>query len=454
MATVPAIPKIPGLPIFGNAFQFAACPTRFLSDNAQRYGSLFKIRVPPNREIIAVADPEWFAHVLIDNQKNYVKDPTYRQLGLALGNGLLLNEGESWYRQRRLAQPAFYKTRLNALIKVMDDITDGYMLSLREQAGTNIRVDSYMTQVTSDVVIATLLGNSFKEEFRFIQSQIRKLQEHLADRIRMPLSIPFSYLNGKHAAFKRTLARLDEKIYQVISERRKKGVDGNELMSMLMSARDEDTNELMSDKQLRDELVTMYIAGHETSAYCLSWTLYLLTQYPEKLAKLREEVDSVFKSHGGKLDVERIRELRYARQVVDESLRLYPTAPIISREVVEDDHIGPFTIRKGTWLLLVIANLHRDPKYWKDPATFVPERFDPDQGDSRPKNVYLPFGTGPRTCIGNNFALMEIVMVLSKLVYNFDIYLPPGQTIEPEHSITLKPKHGCHMQFTPRNSMD
>jgi cytochrome P450 len=453
MTTSPAkIPLVPGLPFFGNAFQFASGPLRFMQGSSQKYGRVFRLRMPPGREIIASSDPEWFTHVLVNNHKNYIKDFAYKQLGLALGNGLLVNDGESWYRQRRLAQPAFYKKRLEDLFHVMETVADKYLEQLEEADGQDVRIDDHMMQLTSDVVIETLLGGAFKDEFRFIQSQILTLQEHIVNRIRMPLYIPFSIITGKDRAFKQMLHALDEKIYHIIRER-KKQAEGNDLMSMLMAARDEDTGEAMSDKQLRDELVTIYVAGHETSGYCLSWTLYLLTQHPDKLAKLREEVDKVFSTYEGKLGGEGLRSLQYTKQVVEESLRLYPTAHIVGREALAADHVGPYLIPKGGLILLLIYSVHRDPRYWEEPESFIPERFAPELEKTRPKNVFLPFGAGPRMCIGNNFAMMEIIMVLAMMVHRFDFSLVPGQTIEPQPMITLRPKNGIRLKLKSRQTV-
>lgn len=450
MSSPAAIPLVPGLPFFGNAFQFAAGPLQFMMNNTNQYGRLFRLRMPPNREMIAASDPEWIGHVLVNNHKNYIKDFAYKQLGLALGNGLLVNDGESWYRQRRLAQPAFYKKRLEDLFHVMEDVADSYLDRLQLETGKDVRIDDHMMQLTSDVVIETLLGGSFKEEFRLIQSQILTLQEHIVNRIRIPLFIPFSIITGKDRRFKSKLRKLDERIYHIIRERKKAGEEGNDLMSMLMAARDEDTGEQMSDKQLRDEIVTIYVAGHETSGYCLSWTLYLLTQHPDKLEKLREEVDGVFERRNGKLGGEGLRELQYTKQVVEESLRLYPTAHIVGREAVEEDHVGEHVIPKGGLVLLLIYAVHRDPEFWTDPEVFMPERFAPEFEKTRPKNVFLPFGAGPRMCIGNNFAMMEIIMVLAKMVHHFDFSLVPGQEIEPQPMITLRPKNGIRLVLKER----
>jgi len=444
------IPKVPGLPFFGNAFQFAAGPLVFMTKCTNKYGSVFQLYIPPGREIIASSDPEWFTQILVNNHKNYIKDFAYKQLGLALGNGLLVNDGESWYRQRRLAQPAFYKKRLEDLFHVMEDVADNYMLELGNRTGIDIRIDEAMMKLTSDIVIKTLLGGSNIDEYSFIQQQIVTLQEHIVNRIRTPFYIPLSKINGKDRHFNRMLKLLDEKIYHIINERKKQPA-GNDLLSMLLAAKDEDTGEGMSDKQLRDELVTIYVAGHETSGYCLSWTLYLLTQHPDKLAILRNEVDTIMAQHNGKLGGEGLRQLSYTKQVVEESLRLYPTAHIVGREALEEDHVGRYTIPKGGLLLLLIYRLHRDPKYWDHPEDFLPERFESELEKARPKNVFLPFGAGPRMCIGNNFAMMEIIMVLAKMVYHFDFSLSPDQKIEPEPLITLRPKNGIQINLRKRN---
>ena len=264
--------------------------------------------------------------------------------------------------------------------------------------------------------------------------------------VHQPYMIPWTFLNGRRRRFWQDLGRFDNTLQEMIGERRKMEQRPPDLLTMLLEAQDEETGEGMSDRQLRDEAITIFAAGHETSANGLAWTLYLLAQHPEMLRKVKAEVQRVLGD--GLPQFEDLRNLSYTRQVVEEGMRLYPPAWAIGREAVETDEILGQTIPAKSILFLSIYALHRHPQLWTDPNRFDPDRFAPEQAKERSRWHYLPFGAGPRMCIGNNFALMEMQLLLALLVRQFNFTVAPGFTAELQPLITLKPKHGILLELS------
>lgn len=441
-ATLNTIPRIRAINPFRLAGEFRESPLEFLTAYKPVYGDTYKARII-SRDITITSDPEWMRYILQTHQKDFGRGFAYQILKMALGNGLLVNEGESWLRQRRLAQPAFYKKRLEDLFHLMEEKANAMVAELDAQRGGEIDVTDVFWKVTSNIVIATLLGGKGPQENAFLQDAILQLQEYLVSRIRHPLATPLLYLNGRHRRFKKILAEFDKGIYGIIEEKRRSGERGNDLLSMLMDAEDEETGEKMSDEQLRDEFITIYVAGHETSSYALSWTMYLLSTHPEVCRKVKAEAASI--ENIDEIGYEGLRSLEYINMVLLESMRLYPPAWIAGRLVHADHVIGNTPVYKDDAILLNIYALHRDRKWWDEPERFIPERFSAEEQKKRKGLVYIPFGAGPRMCIGNNFAIMEITMLLAKLFHHFDFELVEGQEVVPEPLITLRPKNGIKM---------
>lgn len=424
--------------------QFTDQPVDFLTMYKAKYGDTFRARVFL-RDITVTADPSWMRYILQTHHKDFGRGYAYQVLKLALGNGLLVNEGESWMQQRRLAQPAFYKQRLSALFHVMEETANNMVSGLERQRGETVSVTDLFWKVTSDLVIATLLGGKGPVENAGLQHMILEMQQYLVDRIRFPFGIPWMMVNGRHRRFKKLMARFDEGIYRIIRERRVAGSGGDDLLGMLMEARDEDSGEQMSDKQLRDEFLTIYVAGHETSSYALSWTMYLLAKNPEAMERVKWEARALPDPEA--IGYEGLVNLNYIRQVLFESMRLYPPAWIAGRKVLADHTIDNTPVKKGDAILLNIYGLHHDSKFWPEPLAFRPERFSPEAERQRDKFTYLPFGAGPRMCIGNNFAIMEITMLLAKLFSRFDFEMLNQTEVKPDPLITLRPGEDILMRI-------
>jgi cytochrome P450 len=442
------IPLIPAYPIIGNAPELSRDILGFLEHNFKKNGDTFLFRLPVNKTIMATCDADVIKNILLLNHKNYRKDYGNNILKMALGNGLLTNEGESWFRQRRLAQPAFYKKRLEGFFDTMNHITLELVEQLQKEKTSELFIDAAMMKLTSRVVIETLLGADIGVRMDSIQQYIYFLQDHMVKLIRTPFYNYLAKINGKENQFNTALEAFDEILFSIINER-KTQPSRNDLLSMLMDARDEDTGEGMSDRQLRDELLTIYVAGHETSGYTLAWAMYNLCSYPEVYKKVKDELHRVMPD--GKLSIENYKDLVYLKQVIDETLRLYPTAYLLSRESKYPDEVKGLEIPADTVTLMSTYFLHRNPKYWQQANEFIPERFEGKNNALFNSEAYYPFGGGPRMCIGFYFATMEITIVLAQLLFHFDFELVETHKVEFEPLVTLKPKYGLKLRMKKRD---
>jgi len=441
------IPQIPALPFIGNAPEISKDILGFFGKNLKKHPDSFMLSLP-GRKVIVTCDAAIVKNILVSNQKNYRKDYGANKLKLALGNGLLTNEGESWFKQRRLAQPAFYKNRLEGFFETMNRIAVEHLQQWKTNNAKNVMIDAEMMQLTSKIVVETLLGSDVAYKLNEIQRYIYTIQDYLVKCIRNPIYEFFAKYNGNKEKFDKAIQQFDTVLYQIINDKKKKEL-GNDLLSMLMEARDADTNEGMSDKQLRDELLTIYVAGHETSGYALAWSMYNLCKHKGVYQKAKQEVQEVMKD--GTLTIDSYKQLTYIKAVIDETLRLYPTAYIIGRESKENDEVNGIEIPKDTVTMISVYHLHRNPKYWQHPDAFLPERFEGKNNTLFNSEAYYPFGGGPRMCIGFYFATMEITIVLAQLLYHFDFQLDETHKVEFEPLVTLKPKYGIKLQIKQDN---
>lgn len=410
-------------------------------------GDFFRIRLF-NRIINISTNVEVIRHVLQVNHRNYRKGPLFRHLSLFLGEGLLTSEGEHWRRQRQMIQPAFYKSQLPAIFQIMTHTAEDFCTQLEKRAGEGRPVDiaKEMMQVTADIVLHALFSTTMEKDREEIYQFVMEAQNYSMYMTTHPWMAPFMRLSGRRRAIERQKVYFDEWIYRLIGERRSSDDRPADLLTMLVEARDEEGKD-MPDEQLRDEAITIFAAGHETSANALTWTLLLLARHPEIYQKLKEEADTVLE---GRTPVwEDLPRLAYTRQVMEEGMRLYPPAHAFGRIALAGDEAAGYRIRKGNTVFFSIYALHRDPRYWPDPERFDPERFAPGREQERPRLAYMPFGAGPRMCIGNNFALVEIQMLLALLVQRFHFELEPGQDILPEPLVTLKPRSAAWMRLRP-----
>jgi cytochrome P450 len=445
-------PLLPGAGFLRNPFDFTIKQTQLIGD--------FFMMPFLTRKIFIITNHDVVAHILQKNQKNYVKSPAYHQLRLALGTGLVTSEGEFWRKQRRLVQPAFYKTQLEDLFRGMTVVAGKYMNELEEKAAGNEPLDmaKEMMAATARIVLKTLFSTENTADINEMYRVMMDSQDYLTYRTVKPYMIPFTHINGMHRKFKKDIGWFNGYIYNLIAERRNDPNPPNDLLSMLLSSIDEETGETMSDKAVRDEAVTLFAAGHETSATMLSWALWLLSQHPDVVQKMRDEIDVVLAcptgagptGAGPMPGFEDLRKLTYTTQVIQEVMRLYPPGFAIGRQPIKADEILGVKIPTNGIMFISIAAMHRDSRYWECPMDFYPEHFEPEREKARPKLAYMPFGAGPRMCIGNHFALMEMQLLLALLVRQFDFEVVEGHPVEPEPLITLKPKYGILMRVRKR----
>ncbi len=412
------------------------------------------------RDLNILQTAEDVKYVLQENNRNYHKSEAYKILATFLGNGLLTSEEDFWRRQRKLAQPAFHRQRLALMADMMTQEAEALAADWQTHDASQPRdISKDMMGLTLNIVTKALFSTDVGERVAGISPAIDGIM-HFADQtlksfIRPPLNIP-TPRNKKYLA---AVAKVEEVIYEIIDGRRTTierdpEVRYDDLLDMLMRTEDEETGETMSNGQIRDEVTTIFMAGHETTANALSWALYLLAKHPEVVEKIKEETREVF-AKTETSTFEKAREMKYTMQVVQEVLRLYPPAWVISRRSLAEDQIGPYVFPADSYMLISAYTLHRNPEYWDKPEIFDPDRFSAENSKDRPTYAYLPFGGGPRLCIGNNFALMEMQLVLAVLLRDFDVdLLSLNQAIEPEPMVTLRPKGGVKLRVKHRISPD
>ncbi|PJZ69950.1 cytochrome P450 [Leptospira perolatii] len=399
-----------------------------------RFG-IFKISVH------IITQPDDVRKVLQENSQNYHKGIFYIELGRILGKGILLSEGEFWKKQRKLIQPSFHRQRISEFVQVMANETDKMLNRWKNLKQTDVSRE--MMHLTFSIVGKTLFKTEVESYANRIESAVTIALGEVSKRAKRIFPAPFHWNTPGNVRIKQSIAEMNSVVYDLIEQRKKS--PSNDIITMLLEARDEETGETMSEQQIRDEAITLLIAGHETTANALSWAFYLLSQNPEAFEKVRAEAFSVLGDREPNMDD--IQKLSYTRKVVDETLRLYPPAWIIERRALGWDELGGYDVPPSTNVSICIFNLHRNPDFWNNPDQFDPDRFDEENSKDRPKYAYIPFGGGPRVCIGNVFALTEAVLVLAMVARKFRFSLVPGKKIALEPLVTLRPKYGVHLNL-------
>lgn len=434
------LPGPEGSSLVGNLVQLGQEPLGFLTECASKYGDLIPLRLGLTPACL-ITNPDYIEQVLKDRD-SFIKGKGLRSLRSLLGEGLLTNEGESWFRQRRLAQPVFQQKRIAGYGKAMVEYAEQLVNSWQDGQTRDIHED--MMRLTLNIVMKTIFNQDVSEgEAQNIAHAVDVALDWFESKRKQGFLVLEWFPRPENIRYKNAIQQLDQSVYGIINQRRSSGESPGDLLSMLMEARDEDDNSQMSDKQLRDELITLIIAGHETTSNTLSWTWMLLAQYPEVRAKLLEEIDTVLE--GRTPTVADLPRLPYADLVIKESMRLYPAVPNITREAVKDCEIGGYTIPAGCAIMISQWVMHRSPKYFDNPEVFQPERWENDLEKRLTRGVYIPFGDGPRICIGKGFALMEAVLLLVTIAQKYQLALVPNFQIVPQPSITLRPEHGLKM---------
>lgn len=443
----PIPPTPPGLPYFGQLFDAWRNPLELFTRVRREHGRIVQLNFTSMRYVI-VSSAEAAKHVLVDEHRKYRKSQNYDGLKFLLGTGLLTSEGDFWLKQRRLAQPAFHRDRLVALADTMVAETDRMLDRWsRIDARTQVDVHEAMMALTLQIVVRTLFGGDVPDTARIgaaVTTAIEWANHFVESFVRIPPRVP----TARNREFNRAKRTLDGLVQELIDARRGSTHDRHDLLSMYMEVRDEDTGERMSDAQLRDEVMTLVLAGHETTANALSWALYLLARHPAIERRLLTEITAAVGDCAP--TPADLRSMPLLGRVVDETMRLYPPAWMVERQANEDDVILGYRIEKDVIVGVSPYVLHRDPGYWENPEGFDPDRFLPERSVGRPKHAYMPFGAGPRLCIGNNFALMEAQLVLARILQRSAPRLAAGHRVEMDPSVTLRPLGGMKMTIVKR----
>jgi cytochrome P450 len=432
--------------LLGNMRAFNGDSLGFIERCAREFGD-----VVPTRFLYVPAlflfHPDHVEYVLATGSKNFIKAATLRSpfFHRLVGRGLVTSEGDFWRRQRRLAQPAFHRDRVESYARTMVLYAERMLSDWRD--GRTLDAHEEMVLLTQSVVAQTLFSADVSGEARGIGEALSEIVRPFASQATLKWILDNRLPTPAHLRFNRNVRKIDRFVYRLIEERRASREDTGDLLSMLLAAQDEDGSG-MTDKQLRDELMTIFLAGHETTALALTWAWYLLAQNPEADAKLAEELKEVL---GGRAPtVADLPRLRYADWVVKESMRLYPPAWAVGRECVRECEVGGYRVAKGTQVLGFQWVIQRDPRWFADPLAFRPERWGEESVARLPKYAYFPFGGGPRLCIGNYFATMEAVLILSTIAQRFRLRLVPGHEVEVLPALSLRPKRGLKVKLEER----
>lgn len=395
-----------------------------------------------------ITHPEHILHVLQTNAANYRKGRDYRILKLSLGEGLLTSEGALWQRQRKMTQPAFHSQQIASFVRIMADRTSAMLRQWQSRAerGEVFDVVPELTRLTLNIASHALFSTSLESDLDIIQRALNVGRDFSVSRAWSVVHIPQWLPTPANRQHRNSLATFHAVIDGMIGLRRKSSHVIHDLLTMLMEARDE-SGKPMSDRQLRDEVATLLTAGHETTTLVLSWAIFLISTRPQVLDRMAAELDFL---KGRAPQYEDLSRLRYTRMVAEETMRLYPPVWVLSRTVLADDVIGGYRISAGSELLIFPYVTQRHPQWWQHPDRFWPERFLPENSAGRPRGAYLPFGSGPRTCIGLNFAMTEILVVLTLLVQRFrlELAVDPAE-VRMEASVTLRPNPGVPVRLMP-----
>ncbi len=436
----------------GNFYDFRSDPLNYLTEQSQTFGDVVGLRFG-SMPVVVVNHPDLVEQVLVTNNRKVIKHFALRLAKETLGEGLLTSEGEFWRKQRRLVQPAFHRDLVDGYAEAMVDSAESMLA--RWSDGQRIDVQSEMMQVTLEIAARTLFGGDMRDRALEVSHAMETLMEAFADRTsrlngRWLTALIRRLLNSRGC--NRALDKIEALLQEFIDQRRAQGDDParTDLLSLLLQARDEDDGTQMTDRQLRHEVITLFLAGHETTAMTLCWATYLIGTHPEVEARL---VDELHENLPGdrRIGLDDLARLPYTSAVIDETLRLYSTVWLLGREVVEPFELGGYHLSKGTNIYMSQWVIQRDARFFDDPESFRPTRWiDTDLARTLPRYAYFPFGGGPRICIGNTFALMEAKLLLATIVRRYGLRLDPGFAPKLWPTMTLRPVDGIPVTLEQR----
>ena len=430
--------------LLGNVKVFNKDRLGFLLKYQEEIGDVFQIKLPQGL-LYVFGKPEYVKHVLQENNKNYKKGLAYHSLRPLLGNGLLTSEGDFWRKQRRLAQPSFHKARIEEFAKTMiacvNEMLEKWDKNYKD--GDLININTEMNHLALMIVSRSLFKSDISKTIDKIGKNLYILMEGAARRIRSPFMLPPWVPTPYNLRQKKSLSLLNEIIGGIIDNRRKNNQKYDDLLDMLMDVRDEDTGEGMDNEQLKDEVMTIFMAGHETTAVALAYAFLAICENPDVDERLKKEADTIALSNQDILSS--IREQEYTGQIIHEVLRLYPPAWVVSRRAIEEDEVGGFYVPPKTDILMSPFAIQRNPDIWENPEKFDPCRFEKEKMKAMHRYAYFPFGGGPRLCIGDQFALMEMQVALPLIRKRYKFRKQDSYKLELEPLITMRPKNDIYL---------
>jgi cytochrome P450 len=419
----------------GNLGEMRQDTLAFFTRCAREFGDVATFRVGPRR-VFLVSDPELTEEILVTKAKGFTKHVGARLLRTTLGNGLLTSEGAFWLRQRRLIQPSFSRERIATYAPVMVELAD--RATTTWQDGETRDVHAAMTRLTLEIIARSMFGADVSEQAIVVGEAVADLSAALVRRFQSLFRLPPIFPTPANLRCKRAARQIDSILYDIIQKRRDTKEAGDDLLGILIRICDQDDGSRMTDQQLRDEAITLFLAGHDTTALTLTWGLYLLARHPEAARALETELDEVLGRRPP--TVADIPRLVYTDRVIREVMRLYPSAYLVGRAPIGPYEMRGYLVPPGGTILMSQWVVHRDPRWYDDPEQFRPERWANDSERRRPRFAYFPFGGGPRICIGNHFAMMEAVLVLAAVCRAWRVSAPPGEApVTPTPRITLRP---------------
>ncbi len=430
---------------FGSAADFKRDQLGFYESCAREYGDFVQTRLGPVRMLL-VYHPDAIEELLVTRNRDFTKSLGLRRLRPLVGDGLFLSEGDTWLRQRRLVQPAFHRQRLAGYGDVMTAFTQRHVAGWKD--GSVVDMQAEMMALTQAIVAKTLFDADVSGDAFEAGQAAEVVMRDFGDRLQSLWVLPYWLPTPRNLKSRRAIRHLDALVHRIIEERRASSQDRGDLLSMLVDAQDADDGTRMTGRQVRDEVMTLFLAGHETTAAALSWIWYLLARHPETEARLADELRTAL--DGRAPATSDLPRLRYADMVVTESMRLYPPAYGLGRQAARATEIAGQPIVRGDIVVVPTYVVQRDARWFEEPTAFRPERWDGDLARRLPRFAYFPFGGGPRQCIGNGFAQMEAVLLLATIAQGFRLSLMPGQRITPTPYVTLRPEPGIRLLVARR----
>lgn len=443
---VPLPVRVPRSVVMRRVLRLALNPLGGFNRYIKEYGPSVLLDIGGSRRSIVTTDPDLIQHVLQRHHRNYEKSEIQTdQMGKYIGYGLLTNTGANWLQQRRLIQPGFHKQRMESLVREMQStiVQTCAQLdqALKQQA--NVNISQFTLQLTFSIIARAIFTDGFNEQdTRKLNEAVDKIQGFVIYPIRLPFLRPIVRWIGLEAKYQRLSRDVGEQLMQRVSARRASQTPQDDLLQMLLDSRYEDNGQAMEDAQLIDEIKILFAAGHETSANALAWILYLLAKHPEEANKARAEIQQLPHS----ISMDALRQVPYLTAIIEEGMRLYPPAWITDRVALEDDQFGDYPIPKNMVVAPYIYGLHHSEAIYPDAEKFLPERMLAEEKKKRHPFAFIPFGGGPRLCIGSHFAMLEMQLVLVHLLRHYD-FAPPEKTIQPKPFLTLRPAQPIRLRL-------